>query len=62
MQPTTHFDTASVALLKEVAARLRSMEQRQIRIETRLCRFIHAEGKGELVHAKGEPATEDALP
>ena len=49
------FDTASVLLLQEAVERLRTMEQRQIRMETRLCRFIQSEGKGEVLHPTPTP-------
>lgn len=54
------FDQASVQLLQNIVDRLDSLEQRSVRIETRLCRFIETDGKEEVLSPRPEPATDDA--
>lgn len=51
------FDRASVALMREVSDRLKDveqrqvrMEQRQVRMETRLCKFVEAAGRADVLH------------
>lgn len=54
------FDQASVQLLQNIVDRLDSLEQRSVRIETRLCRFIETDGKEEVLSPRPEPAAADA--
>ena len=62
------FDQASVQLLQNIVDRLEqnivgrldSLEQRSVRIETRLCRFIETDGKEEVLSPRPEPTTADA--
>lgn len=60
MSTVKDFEAVSVKLLREIASRTRSMERRQIRIETRLHRYF--EHVGVKVELALEPANPDNSP
>lgn len=49
MQTLPDFDTRSLELLRQIAGMQRAMERRLIRIETRQCRQLEADGHEDLV-------------